>query len=196
MSEINRILRVSIDPTKNPVGFLNQLNQAFSQACDLFDQQSGFRGTPTFHADLDANSQKIANVADGTEDGDAANLGQIESTVADLGVDHGSVTVTGAAQPVNTIPIADGQGAFWHYTAKWIDGSTENMRSGAVLAVWDTSGNIEQIEFKTQSTAGNLGTTTDLGLAVALKTYEGAKTIELQATSTNEYTISYWRVVF
>jgi hypothetical protein len=196
VTEINRILRVNVDPSKNPEGFRNQLNQKLGYIADILDGLNGHRGTPTFYSDLDVNEQKLTNVADAVEETDAPNLAQITALVGALGITTGSATVKGASKVIDEIPIADGRGSLWCYTAVYTAGSTQNMRTGIIISAWDTNGVIEKTEFRTESgDNSNLGNTRDMTLAVVLATYEGGKEIELQSTSTNEYTIYFWRAL-
>ena len=59
MPTINKILRVNVDPQKNPAAFLSQLNLVLSQVMQTLDEVKGFRSTVTVYQAVDLQGNII-----------------------------------------------------------------------------------------------------------------------------------------
>lgn len=59
------------------------LNTEFSNIAQILNNKLDTDGTVVLTADLDANNNKLINVAAGTNPGDAINFGQLQTTVTD-----------------------------------------------------------------------------------------------------------------
>jgi len=75
---------------------VNQFNRILAQIAMRFDELQGSRGTPTFYADVDLQSNKIGSVAAGSQSGEVLTYGTALSDLTGEGttitVLHGNAT--------------------------------------------------------------------------------------------------------
>lgn len=115
MPTIRRVLQIRQDPSKNPQGFLNEVNLAMAQLMEMLDKAEGRRGKPEIHSDLDMKANKIefagidqirrhpttkrlqAWDSDAEEYRDITSVDEVQETELTLGdVTLNSATITGA----------------------------------------------------------------------------------------------------
>ena len=71
-----------------------QMNLILSQLSDRLDAIEGNRGTPTFYSDVDAQGNKVQNVADPTNPSDAVNLKHLDNAITTAAT-KGQILITG-----------------------------------------------------------------------------------------------------
>ena len=95
-----------------------------------------------------------------------------------------NIDVDTGTETVDSFADTTGDGCVWHYTVK----NGVNLRTGTVMACWDSSNNVEYTEVATNS----LGTTTGLTLSVDIS----ANVVRLRATaSTDNWSVKTRRML-
>ncbi len=105
------------------VGNMNreEMNFILQQISDRLDELEGYRGTPTFKANIDMDSNRITTLGTGTADTDALRKDQADQEDTSL---QGQITahVNDVSNPHSvTLDQARGAGETFSGTVQWLD---------------------------------------------------------------------------
>jgi hypothetical protein len=104
-----QVRQAYIIPSTNTIDDLvREINQKLSFLMDRLDQMEGYRGTPSFHSNVEMNSNRITEIGPAEDPGDVPNFDQ----VALKAHDHTRLVDANANVTVKSVDNTDGSGDY------------------------------------------------------------------------------------